>query len=232
MNPLPFEIRSYTEADDRIPLDDGAVHLWHLDLAGAGAPASALAVLSAAERARAESYRHEPSRLQFIHGRATLRRLLSRYEGADPAGFQLTCIHGEKPRLPDVAQIHFNLSHAGSCVLLAFSRSGPLGVDIEPLTPPENFLELAKISFSSAELESLRQFPSAGRGCAFLAGWTRKEAVVKALGRGIDDGFRSFTVSLDIRETSPSLDWPDGLNLELRSFSFPGYLAALAFSRG
>ena len=56
---------------------------------------------------------------------------------------------------------------------------------------------VARRFFERRELEALEALPAAARRPAFFRGWTRKEAFVKATGRGVTQGLRTFAVSLD-----------------------------------
>ena len=56
---------------------------------------------------------------------------------------------------------------------------------------------VARRFFERRELEALRSLPPAERRAAFFRGWTSKEAFVKATGRGVTQGLRTFAVSLD-----------------------------------
>ena len=84
-------------------------------------------VLSAQEQEKANSFRQEQGRMHFIASRILLRSFLGRYLNypADKLLFE-TGEHG-KPYLclnnPNLPQVHFNLSHSGKFVALAFSTS-------------------------------------------------------------------------------------------------------------
>ena len=60
----------------------------------------------------------------------------------------------------------------------------------------DNIEDLAKTCFSPAEQAALAAVPAEQRKRAFFAGWTRKEAFLKALGDGLSRPLDSFTVSL------------------------------------
>ena len=60
-----------------------------------------------------------------------------------------------------------------------------IGVDIERLRPLSDMDALAERVFSAAERAALAAVPPDRRVEAFFAGWTRKEAYIKARGEGI-----------------------------------------------
>ena len=77
-------------------------------------------------------------------------------------------------------------------MLVAVSLNAPVGIDVEALRPIENMLSIAGFYFSEAELQELLSIRPEDRCRAFYAGWTRKEAFVKATGEGMGRDFRSF----------------------------------------
>lgn len=78
--------------------------------------------------------------------------------------------------------------------MLAVSRT-PVGVDVEALRDV-HVTELAGVTLTAAEQQVVLVMPEPRRTRAFLRCWTRKEAVLKAVGVGI-------TTSLTALETSP-----------------------------
>lgn len=75
----------------------------------------------------------------------------------------------------------FNISHSGEYVLCAFSLYGRLGVDVEAIRPLDitDFRNL----FTTHEWHQIEKAPNTLQ--AFFDHWTRKEAIVKADGRGL-----------------------------------------------
>jgi 4'-phosphopantetheinyl transferase len=148
-------------------------------------------VLSTDERARAARMVVAGSQCLFIRTRAWMRRTLAGYVGCDPAALVFDYGHHGKPQLRDFGEIEFNLSHSQSYAILAITRSGPLGVDIERCDCTQDFDELAAITLTSAEQEPLRSEDDSKVRChEFFRLWVRKEAYLKALGTG----FATFAV--------------------------------------
>ena len=87
--------------------------------------------LSEDEVARANRFRFEEDRIRWIRARSSLRLILSRYAGSDPA--ELVFCYGKhgKPALVGATGVEFNLSHSGDWAMVAVARSVPVGVDIE-----------------------------------------------------------------------------------------------------
>ncbi|MBG6104527.1 4'-phosphopantetheinyl transferase [Micromonospora vinacea] len=92
-------------------------------------------------------------------------------------------------RVDDVG-LAVSVSRTAGLVVVAARRAGAVGVDVERIRPLPA-LALARRWFPPTELAWLGDRPEAGRTVDFLRLWTAKEAVGKALGRGLrDDGLR------------------------------------------
>ena len=152
-------------------------------------------VLDSDERARAARFRFERDRIRHTACHGILRLLLSRYVDRAPAALRFTTTGHGKPALSDGAP-HFNISHSHHLALYAISRDLAVGCDIE--FHDERFLgeSIPEHFFSPAELQEFRTLSRADRCAAFFAGWTRKEAYVKARGLGLSLPLDSFDVSL------------------------------------
>ncbi len=95
--------------------------------------------------------------------------------------------HG-RPVVADAPQLDFSLSHSGAYGLLAIAAdAGPLrlGADVERVVERRNLDRLAARVLDPADFARWSARPPAARLEAFLRSWTRKEAYLKALGRGI-----------------------------------------------
>ena len=91
---------------------------------------------------------------------------------------------------PLLNEAHFNISHSGDMVLLAFSTEVPVGIDVEKVRP----IEHQKFVKQFHE-EELRDFEEARISeDRFFEYWTRKEAVIKAIGKGLKKPLIDFQV--------------------------------------
>ncbi|HMQ46814.1 MAG TPA: 4'-phosphopantetheinyl transferase superfamily protein [Saprospiraceae bacterium] len=75
----------------------------------------------------------------------------------------------------------FNIAHAGKYVLAAFNTEGRIGIDVENIRPIQ--LPDFQSVLAPQEAAHLKQHPDPYR--FFFHIWTKKEAVIKAEGRGI-----------------------------------------------
>ncbi len=176
------------------------VHVWLAQTRAAAASESQLfATLDAPERERAARFHAVRDRQRFTLAHGLLRSLLARYVGGSAAELSFGFGPYGKPRLLDPEShmnLEFNMSHAGDCVLIAVARSRAVGVDVERWDDAVDYDDVAAFCFSQSERAALAALPPADKAAAFFAGWTRKEAYIKATGCGITQGLDHFDVSL------------------------------------
>jgi len=89
-------------------------------------------------------------------------------------------LEGGKPIIKGLPEIHFNFSHSGNVALCAID-SRPVGADVEThrkITP-------SLIAYTMNEEEQALIASAPESLSAFLALWTKKEAVLKLTGEGI-----------------------------------------------
>ena len=164
---------------------------------------SMIPLLAADERSRAERFRFDHHRHRYIAARETLRRLLAAYADIVPEDVVFRYGPRGKPAVdaPAVAcAIDFNVSHRGDYALYAFCRWRELGVDIEFMHEVPQALAIGRKHFTPEESCVLQAADAAGRvqECFFRL-WTRKEAVIKAVGTGL---------SMPLSQNLTSVRWP------------------------
>jgi phosphopantetheinyl transferase len=116
--------------------------------------------------------------------RALLRMLLSRFLNLPPEHIVIQKTKSGKPFVENKG-LFFNVSHSDSSYLIAVSRMGRIGVDIECLTGNEDLVSMADYAFS--EHEKRVCFETDDRIMNFTKIWTLKEALLKATGSGLAD---------------------------------------------
>ncbi len=100
--------------------------------------------------------------------------------------------HFEDPALPD-----FNLSHSDGFVAVALG-DGQVGIDLQRINLAFDPIPLAERFFSAEEAASIKQAAEMDRPDLFFALWTKKEALGKALGRGLADMLGKSTAKLPV----------------------------------
>lgn len=172
--------------------------------------------LSDEERQRACRFRLARDRRRYTVARGRLRQLLAERLRTQPRSIQLCRgVHG-KPRLAPgsaAADWRFNVSHSGDLALFAFLRGREVGIDIEAVHAVRDVEAISAQYFAPRELAAFLSLAPRDKALGFFRGWTRTEALGKALGVGL--------------RRASARDEASGWRLH--SFSpAPGYVAALA----
>lgn len=139
------------------------------------------------EKKRAAAFRSPAARNLFVSGRGLCRNIMSRIVGCAPQQLRIAIGPYGKPFLPDHPDIEFNLSHSNDRIVLAISRGGAVGVDIEHTATAADFrsLEAMALILSDLELRSLERLDPGQTHNALLSYWVRKEALLKCHGCGL-----------------------------------------------
>lgn len=183
------------------------------------------AILSAEEHDRAGRFRFDRHRRHYIARRGILRELIGSYLGCNPAKVGFVYNAYGKPALRNT-DLHFNLSRSRGMALYAFCRGVAVGCDLEWRDPQFAAQQIPERFFSRDEVRTLRSLPLSHQTEAFFNCWTRKEAYVKAAGRGLSIALDTFDVSLTPKAPAVFLRGGDGWSI--RSFSpVPGFQAAI-----
>ncbi|HEX8927214.1 MAG TPA: 4'-phosphopantetheinyl transferase superfamily protein [Terriglobales bacterium] len=202
----------FANGELHVECSQGEVHLWWIDLDREAQSCALLRdVLSPEERERAARFRTTELRTRWTVAHAALRVILARYVGISPE--KLIFMHGPhgRPELLGHAAGHlsFNLADTGGVAVVAVTSGARVGVDAEIMRLEIEVQDLAQRFFTREESEEILALPEDKRVPAFYRCWTRKEALIKAIGGGLSvrlDGFR-----VTMREDEPArLCWSDG----------------------
>lgn len=222
------------DVDARIQIPSwGEVRVWIVPLDAISTHNERFAsVLTPDEQIRADRYKVEKARVQFVTGRGLLRRLLGDCLGVAARAVPIAYTGAGKPVLATGAgDLHFNVTHTDGLALIAIARR-QVGIDVEReriVSDPEG---LVGRYFSATERESYRALPTAIQTSAFFRGWTSKEAVLKSVGLSVAH-LDEFDVELHperpaalLAARHPALT---SNSLQLSAFEpASGYIAALA----
>ena len=235
--PVPSLKPSWQTVPEQFSLHPDEVHVWRAELdVGAFVLLRLRETLSADEQARAERFYSPVDRARYLAGRGILRALLARYLGTRAGDLRFCCnAHGKPALVPGsgTEDLRFNLSHSHRLALFAFAFRHEVGVDLEYVRPFLTNDRLAERFFSPQEVTALRALPESARTEAFFHCWTRKEAYIKARGKGLGLDLASFAVSLAPSQLTNLLitcnDGPEAGRWSLRALTpGDGYVAAIA----
>jgi 4'-phosphopantetheinyl transferase len=152
------------------------------------AKSPALDLLSSDERTSALRFVREADRDSFLSTRLALRCLLAEATNLHPRELRFTYNDWGKPQLEHescCASLDFSVSHTDGLAVIALSRHGRIGVDVEREREVLDCTKIAAGVFCEAVVERLARFPRAEQDAAFLRLWTAGEALVKAAGTGL-----------------------------------------------
>jgi 4'-phosphopantetheinyl transferase len=186
--------------DHAVPnIPAGVARVWHWPLDVSTLQGADLRkVLSPDELERAERYRFDQHRNEFILTRAVLRIVLASYAAQSPESLSFDYSAQGKPALrngpPD---LRFNVSHTEGLAVMALVREREIGVDAEKIRPQPDAQKLAKRFFSPQEQRFLEKLSGDELQRAFFRCWTHKEAYIKAKGEGLSIPLHAFDVSLE-----------------------------------
>nr|WP_310968627.1 MULTISPECIES: 4'-phosphopantetheinyl transferase superfamily protein [unclassified Amycolatopsis] len=195
-----------------------------------------LRLLDDVEQGRFEAYRQEADKRRFLTGRVLAKTVAAERLGlaVEAVKFDATCEdcgkpHG-RPRIPG-ADLTLSISHSGDLIGIAATPSVPVGLDVETATrrADDGLIEYA---LSPAEAEHLTGLDGTAKAAAFFVYWTRKEAVMKATGKGLRIPLQSITFSRYDEPASlvasgdPALDPATTRLVDLKAAD--GYRAAIA----
>lgn len=214
-------------------VDDSFIDLWLFsrDSPDKNEHSKLTAHLSSEELERSARFINPQDRHRYVVSRGRLREILSWYASTSPRQIQFRYGEHGKPYLVDPTSISFNLSHSGHLAAIAVSTLFDLGVDIERLRPVRP--NLPERYFSAPEIAGLAELEGEAWQNAFFRCWTRKEAFIKALGEGMRQPLKSFSVTF--RKNEPAcLTWMAGDTEAPDEWAFidfapaPGFAGAVA----
>jgi 4'-phosphopantetheinyl transferase len=218
------------------PILANEVHVWRVFTETTSQIKNPQKILSANELERAGKFYFEKDQKRFIMARAMLRMILSHYVGERPQDLRFNYSAFGKPMLetnPGNDNISFNLSHSDGMALYAVTLNRHAGIDVEHMRHNIDIEQIAKRFFSFAENSLINNIHEKDRPAMFLKFWTRKEAIIKATGKGVSFPMDQVDVSSITDNFLSTVKLTDenkkSLYLSVRDlFPEQGYAAAIA----
>lgn len=140
-----------------------------------------------AEASRERKNRADRYSRQGDYDRCIVAEALLRYASGGP-GYQVERSSQGKPYLKDRPDFHFNLTHSGRWVAIAWGTE-PVGLDVEAFRAGADTGKLARRFFCPDEQAYLNEHPE-----QFFRLWTMKESYLKYRGTGLTAALNSFSV--------------------------------------
>ena len=182
------------------------VKVWQLSLdVDAPTIAACWETLSLDERIRARRFLHPQGKRRFVVARACLRLLLAAMIEVDPADIEFTHNRFGKPYVAGQAKdngIQFNVTHSNDIALYAIAFGRQVGIDLEHIQCDVDIARIADYAFSDRERRYLARMGGKSYRKGFYQIWVRKEALVKADGRGFHVPLPSLDVGGETAQAS------------------------------
>ena len=178
------------------------VHVWKFDLDGSAYDEH---LLSEDERERAKKFVRPDDQCRFKAAHVSVRQILGRYLNEPPLSLVFGASITGKPFLKAPSRpscTAFNLAHSAQYGLLALTRDRDVGVDIEIERDLTDLTGIARQIMSPTEFQCFESTAAHLAGEAFFGLWTRKEALLKAIGTGFSTDPRELHLGLENREAT------------------------------
>jgi phosphopantetheinyl transferase len=159
--------------------------------------------VSEAERSRAKKMISEKERETYITCHALLRLMLAGKINSDPSELSFSKGVHNKPGLPGDS-LFFNISHTREAFAIGISENNHVGLDIENLNRKIDIYSVSRNYFSRLESDYTMR-SAADQVERFFLIWTRKEALLKAIGTGITDDLDKIEVSEPVNTVDAGL---------------------------
>lgn len=152
-------------------------------------------LLDQEEKDRALRFYFEKDKISFTIARAYLKLIISKYLKINNKDIHFSYNKYGKSYLKG-SNLYFNISHSKDFAVYAFSNLGEVGIDIEFMREKVDFKNIIHRYFSKNEILDFNDLPEFQQKEAFFNGWSRKEAYIKAKGKGLSIPLNSFDVTI------------------------------------
>jgi 4'-phosphopantetheinyl transferase len=192
------------------PFDDAppsVAFVWYVPLACTVSTEQRLSdFLDPAEVARAARFASRDDQRRHVVSQGVLRLILSAFTGCDPRAIHIAATANGKPYVAGCGP-HFSLSHCGDVALVAVTRGGSTGVDVERVRADLEIDAFVRPLVSAPDIARIEARAPEARTREWFQIWTRLEAVAKASGNGLsEDSISSIGVPVPFRIWNLDID--------------------------
>lgn len=214
-------------------MNDQVIDLWKIEiLTETKALQNYFRLLSKDEKDKSRKFRFKKDKHEYVISRGFLRIVLSSYTDLFPEILNISYGPFGKPYLTEeYAKLKFNLSHSYGITMIAVNKDNEVGIDIEKVKNLEDQFGLAKKYYTENEIKLLNS-ESQFQTNVFYKIWTRKEAIIKTVGKGLSIPLNLIDVSDPaniLYDSSSDLTGTEFNKCKLYNVDAPdGYEAAVA----
>ncbi len=148
--------------------------------------------ISEEEQKRAEKFHFTEDRDTYVFSHAYLRLILASRLMTRPDKIRFGRDAFNKPTLEGLSY-NFNITHTKQSFAVAVSQYYNVGIDMENISRKADLSSIVKSYFSTGDQEFI-QHPGGNSTDRFFLLWTRKEALLKAIGVGITTDLTQYEV--------------------------------------
>lgn len=145
------------------------------------------------EQKRSDRFYSRTYQKTYLFSHALLRLILAKKLEMDPGNLTFYNDKNDKPQLKD-NKAYFNISHTRDSFAIAIARDFPVGIDLEGIKDNINYRSIIKNYFGKKEREYILHSESKAIEKFYLL-WTRKEALLKAIGTGLTNNLDQIGLS-------------------------------------
>jgi len=168
-------------------ITDGTIDIWRINISSNLSNLNYfVSLLNPAEIERGNKYYQLKDKNRFIVSRGALRYILGRYLHQHPALIGFSLSDKKKPFINNDLNLQFNISHSADWILIAVANT-VIGTDIEFINDNFDYADVLESNFSSTEIKQITENNSAEN---FFTFWTRKEAITKTTGKGLNENLK------------------------------------------
>ena len=192
-------------------------------------------ILSDDEKKRSNQILLQNDRDLFITSRVFLRKLIGFFLRIEAHAIQFKYNKNGKPYINDSCDLKFSITHSEDMILFGFILKSEIGIDIEYLKRTIAIEKVSSFLFSKNELLEFENTEEKFKQEKFIDHWTRKEAILKAKGKGLSIAMNEFEIPFQKEGAfgTCSNAWIENGKHEwfLKSFDIPyNYRASVAVS--
>lgn len=151
-------------------------------------------ILSTYEQARCKEYMNEAEKVRYTCNHRFVRRVLSAYLSIPAQDVTFSYAPMGKPYVKG-SSLFFNYSYRSTFGLLAVSKHQEIGIDIERIKILQDPPTFASFSFSEKEKDIIFNSAEENFQETFFTFWAFKEAIIKALGVGLNADLTQIDLS-------------------------------------
>jgi len=178
------------------------VEVWHGDILSDACLLKGIeeqrhwSLLNQAEQEKAATFTRPELQRKYIKTQGVLREILGHYMNDAADKIEIKIAEHGKPFV-EGSLVYFNLSHSGNKFVVAVSNVSEIGIDLEQYKERKSLSGLAGKCFADEERQYWHSLPEQQKTQQFYQFWVRKEAFVKAVGRGIALGLNRCVINPD-----------------------------------